>query len=226
MAIRRRLWTAVALLFFLVALAALIPIGLALLYGARTVRELLTENKRLKDAISNLTQEEQIGYAKVVDQQRRDGRTYTTLRFVETAPGAKLQTVLEKEFSIEGDVVYFDALIVRFGNQMVMDGRERALYLWRRVYGEGMPPRSAYPIEDPGAEPKRYADLLRKLPVRERDMFWTAIWNLANDPQTLKEYGITAVYGNAVYSSLRPGLIYVFKITPTGQVYPEVVPDI
>jgi hypothetical protein len=28
-----------------------------------------------------------------------------------------------------------------------------------------------------------------------------------------------------VYSRLREGLIYVFKISSTGQVYPEVVPD-
>jgi len=32
-------------------------------------------------------------------------------------------------------------------------------------------------------------------------------------------------YGNAVYSRLEEGLIYVFKITPTGQVFIEVVPD-
>jgi hypothetical protein len=42
----------------------------------------------------------------------------------------------------------------------------------------------------------------------------------------LKEHDIEAIYGNAVYSKLREGLIYIFKINPTGQVYPEVVPDI
>jgi len=36
---------------------------------------------------------------------------------------------------------------------------------------------------------------------------------------------IETIYGNVVYSRLRKELIYVFKVSPTGQVYPEVVPD-
>jgi hypothetical protein len=49
---------------------------------------------------------------------------------------------------------------------------------------------------------------------------------LANDAEKLKEFGITAIYGSVVYSQFKQGLIYVFKISPTGQFYPEVVPDI
>jgi hypothetical protein len=48
---------------------------------------------------------------------------------------------------------------------------------------------------------------------------------LANNPDRLKEYDIKAVYGNVVYSKLRKGLVYVFKISPAGQLYPETVPD-
>jgi hypothetical protein len=109
---------------------------------------------------------------------------------------------------------------------MVMDGETRALYLWSKVYGEKMPPEEGFVIEQPGAEPQRYSDLFEVLHVREKQLFWSNIWDLANDPDKLKEYGIEAIYGNAVYSRLRKGLIYVFKISPTGQVYPEVVPDI
>ncbi|NLH17176.1 MAG: hypothetical protein GX455_11410, partial [Phycisphaerae bacterium] len=50
------------------------------------------------------------------------------------------------------------------------------------------------------------------------------IWALSNDPARLQQLGITAVYGNVVYRKLRPGLIYVFKISNTGQLYPETVP--
>ena len=52
-----------------------------------------------------------------------------------------------------------------------------------------------------------------------------SIWELANDPDKLHEYGIRAIYGSAVYQPLKEGLIYVFKISPTGQFYPETVPD-
>jgi hypothetical protein len=215
----------VPLIIALALAAGLLPVGLAFLYGARTIHDLLGENKELKQAIANLTHEEQIGYAKVVSQEKRDGRPYTTLKFVETARGNKLERILEKQFTIEGDVVHFDALIVSFGDKMVMDGRQKALYLWRRIYGESMAPADGFAIEEAGKEPKRYADLLGKLRLPDREMFWTAIWDLANDPDKLRQYDIKGVYGNAVYTQLRPGLVYVFKISPTGQVYPETVPE-
>jgi len=106
-----------------------------------------------------------------------------------------------------------------------MDGTTRALYLWRRVYGEKMAPEKGFVIEQPGTEPQRYSDLLKVLPIKQSQMFWSNIWDLANDTKKLKEYDIEAVYGNAIYSRLRKGLIYVFKISPTGHVYPETVPD-
>jgi hypothetical protein len=190
-----------------------------------TIHQLLNENKQLKQAISNLTAEEQIGYAKVLKQETKDGKTWTTLRFVETARDDKLKKIVEKDYSIEGDIVHFDALIVKFSDKMVMDGKERAMYLWRRVYGEGTSPQNAFPIESPGAEPQRYADLMNRLSIKQRELFWSNIWDLANKPEKLNEFGITAIYGNVIYSQLKPGLIYIFKISPTGQLYPEIVPD-
>lgn len=190
-----------------------------------TIHQLLNENKQLKEAITNLTAEEQIGYAKVIKQETKDGKIVTTLRFVETARNDKTKKILEKDYTIEGNIVHFDAMIVKFDNKMVMDGKERAMYLWRRIYGETMTPQNGFAIESPGAEPARYADLLARLPVKQRELFWSNIWDLANDVEKLKQEGITAIYGNAVYSKLRPGLIYVFKINQTGQFYPEVVPE-
>jgi hypothetical protein len=190
----------------------------------RTIQQLVAENGQLRTAIQNLTEETQIGYAKVVSQEVRDGKFMTRLLFVETDRSDPAKRVLEKEFEIEGDVAHFDALIVKFSGQAVMDGRERAMYLWRRVYGETTKPEEAARIETPGAEPTRYADLCAKLSLQDRKLFWDEIWALSNDPARLQQLGITAIYGNVVYRKLRPGLIYVFKISNTGQLYPETVP--
>ena len=197
----------------------------SLFYGTKTVHDLLGDNEKLKEAIRTLTHEDQIGFAKVLKQEMRDGTLYTTLRFVETARGDQLDIVLEKEYEIEGDVVHFDTLIVTFSDQAVMDGKARSLYLWRRIYGEHMSPENGFSIETPDSHPSRYAELLSALKLPEQKMFWEAIWGLANDPEALRDHGIKAVYGNAVYKRLRPGLIYVFKIGSDGQVYPETVPD-
>ena len=190
-----------------------------------TIHQLLTENKELKQAITNLTEEDQIGYAKVISQEYKDGKLFTTIKFVETARNDKLKTILEKEYTIEGDIVHFDALIVKFGDKMVMDGKAKAMYLWRRVYGENTAPEAGLAIEEPGKEPQRYKGLLELLPANERNLFWTNIWDLANNPDQLKEHGIKVVYGNVVYTKLRKGLVYVFKISSAGQLYPEVMPD-
>ncbi|MFC1763961.1 hypothetical protein ACFL6U_18030 [Planctomycetota bacterium] len=194
--------------------------------GNHTIDRLLTENRDLKQAITNLSEETQIGYAKVLSQETRNGRLYTRLLFVETQPNEPLKPVLKKEFEIEGDVVHFDALIVTFGRQMVMDGKERAIYLWRRVYGETLPPNSGKPIQEPGSEPKRYQQIGERLSMQDRTLFWSEVWDLANDPNRLKDLGVQAVYGNVVYHKLQLGLIYVFKISSTGTLYPEVVPDL
>ena len=192
----------------------------------RTIEELLTENTHLKQAITHLSEETQIGYAKVVSQDTRDGRLFTRLMFVETRPNAPLTPVLKKEYEVEGDIVHFDALIVKFGQERVMDGREKALYLWRRIYGEHQSPENGLAINPEGQAPARYSDLCRKLSLQDRDLFWTHIWSLSNDPNHLSDLGVQAIYGNAVYHKLQPGLIYVFKIDNTGSLYPEIIPDL
>ncbi len=210
-------------ILFLILIAGF---GGLVLYGSKSIYDLFENNQKLKQAIANLTREEQIGYAKVVYQEKIDKTLYTTLKFVETARGNPLETVLEREYTIPGDVVFFDALIVSFHNDQIMTGEKKALYLWRRVYGETMAPSQGFPIETPSRPPRRYGDFPWGVTGPDREMFWEAVWELADDPDFLKQHGIKAVYGNAVYKKLRPGLIYVFKISATGRVYPEMVPDI
>jgi len=215
------------LLFLLFCCAVIIAIGASrFFFTDKTIFELLRENENLKKSITNLTSETQIGYAKVLSQQQKDGKLITRLLFVETDRADPLKRVLEKEYQIEGDIVHFDALIVTFGNQLVMNGSERSMYLWRRVYGEKMRPEQGYSIETPGAEPKRYADICAKLSLKQKNMFWKEIWELSNDTERLEQAGIKAIYGNVVYQKIRPGLIYVFKISSTGTLYPEVVLDL
>jgi len=145
---------------------------------------------------------------------------------VETLPNEPLKPVVKKEYEVQGDVVHFDALIVKFGQARVMDGREKAMYLWRRIYGENQAPEDSLAINYERLEPARYADLCQKLSLKDRSLFWTHIWTLSNEPDHLSNLGVQAIYGNVVYHKLEPGLIYVFKIDNTGSLYPEVVPDL
>jgi len=214
----------------LLAVAVLAAVGGA--YGWRRffsragIFDLLAENKQLKAAISTLQAESRIGYAKVVSQTTRDGTLWTKLRFIETDIDDPRKRVLEKEYEIEGDIVHFDALIVRFGDDVVMDGRQRAMYLWRRIYGETISPMDGFPIEEPGVEPARYEAICRKLSLKDRQLFWQEIWALANDLARLQKASVRAIHGSVIYEQLRPGLIYVFKIDNKGNLFPEIIPDL
>lgn len=211
-------------LLILAALAVIAVFAYAAFYASKTIHDLLGENKTLRQAIANLSAETQIGYAKVISQEEKDGKLRTRLLFVETDRDNETRRLLEKEYEIEGDVVYFDALIVKFGRDLVMDGKERSLYLWRRVYGENQPPGEGLAIETEGAEPARYAEIFKKLSLGNRETFWSEIWGLSDDPEKLKSLGVKAIYGNVVYKKLRPGLIYAFKIDNGGNLYPETFP--
>jgi hypothetical protein len=212
---------------YLVGLAALVTaaiLGVSFYFSTSSIHSLLTENHELNKAIKNLTAEEQIGYA-ILQSQESDaqGQLQSTIRFVQTASGNPKQIVSEQLFTLAGDVIHFDALIVKFTDEYVKDGKERALYLWRRIYGEGNSPASGEPIEIPGSAPERYYAISKSLRVKDRDVFWEAIWDLANAPEELSTYGIKAVFGNAIYSRMLPNKIYLFKISPSGQIYPEVL---
>ncbi len=216
----------VLLIVLVIVVAITAAVCFKLFWSAgRTLFDLLNENRKLRQAVANLTAESQIGYAKVLTQEMRDGRLVTRVRFVETQRDEPRRIVLEKEYDIEGDVVHFDALIVKFAPQYVSDGRSRALYLWRRVYGEKMKPEDGFLIETPGSELRRYSAISSALSTRDRALFWTEIWKLSNDPLRLHDAGISAVYGNDVYQQLKPGLIYLFRIGNNGQFYLETAPQ-
>lgn len=207
-------------------IGALGLIGSGIFFATKSIQDLLTENRELRRALTNLTDESQIGYAKVLSQETVDGKLVTELLFVETARDNPLKRVLEKTYTIQGDVVHFDALVVTFKEDLVMDGKERAMYLWRRVYGEGTPPGEGEPIETPGQQPARYQDITQRLSLADQELFWDEIWKLADNPDRLASLGVKAVYGNVVYRRLRPGLIYVFRISNAGTLYPESIPDL
>ncbi len=206
---------------------AFLFIGISIFMGAQGLNELLRSNKELRQAIGRLSEENQIGYAKVVSQEfDESGQLWTEVKFVETDRENPEEIVHQQQYKVAGDIIHFDLLIVRFPKEMVADGKERALYLWRRIYGENQQPNQAFDISQEGEFPVRYKDLFAKLKLTEQRTLWRAIWSLSNDPKALSDYGIQAIYGNVVYKQLKPGLIYIFKIDTSGNVFPETIPDL
>jgi len=199
-------------------------LGLSFYFASSSIHSLLTENHQLNKAIRNLTDEQQIGYATLVSQETDAlGNLESLVKFVQTVPGKPHEIVSEQLFTVNGDIVHFDALIVKFSNEYVKDGKGRALYLWRRIYGEKTAPKDGVEIQPEGSAPKRYESITQSLKLKNQPIFWESIWELANDPERLSRYGVTAVFGNAIYTKMEPKKTYLFKISPNGQIYPELL---
>ena len=147
----------VYIIIVILGLLALIFLGWGLSRGAKTIDQLLTKNKALKQEIDE------------------NGKLFSTILFVETARNDKLKKVLEHEYIVEGDIIHFDALIVSFDNYLVTNGKRKALYLWRRIYSDCMAPETGFAIESKGQEPKRYAQFLKLLDKKDRQLFWQEI---------------------------------------------------
>ena len=73
---------------------------------------------------------------------------------------------------------------------------------------EQMPPGDGFPIEEPGTEPKRYKGLLDTLPLGHQQLFWSNIWDLANDPETLQEHDIKTEDGKRCYLIEQPAFAF------------------
>lgn len=211
----------------LVILAAITTgaiLGVAFYFSSSSIHSLLTENHKLNKAIRNLTKEEQIGFATLKSRSTNAlGQVESLIRFVQTAQGKPDEIISEELFVIKGEVIHFDALIVKFSDDYVKDGKGRALYLWRRIYGESNAPIDGELIQAPGQAPERYSAITQSLRLKNQPVFWDAIWDLANDPERLSKYGVTAVFGNAIYMKMEPNKVYIFKISPIGQIYPDVL---
>ena len=58
----------------IIALIVVAAIAATTFFALKTIDALLTENKKLKESLARLTQEDQIGYAKVIKQETKEGK--------------------------------------------------------------------------------------------------------------------------------------------------------
>lgn len=188
----------------------------------QTLIDLLRENENLRTAITNLSKESVIGYATILKRVQTDAGPEVTCRFVEVDRNDRRIPLSSKDFLIKGDEIYFDAIIVKFDSSLVKDGKEKAMYLWRRVFGNKMKPEEGLNMNTPGVEAKRYNDLASRLSLPEKETFWKEIWDLSNNVEKMAKQGIRAVNGQAAYAQLEEGKIYKFLIGNDGNLTIEV----
>lgn len=189
------------------------------------------EIQRLSTAVQLLKVDRRVAYLDILEQRKDDANQVVTtkVRFVELDDQG---TAIEKPrtFTILGDRVYVDALVVKFADHFVEQAdplRMASLCLFQRVFGNGQSPDQAVPIDRENEQPAVYktshprSDFERQL--------WTQFWEFARNEEKARQVGIRAAHGEAVYVQAQPGIRYRLtlrasdglSITPAGP-----IPDI
>jgi hypothetical protein len=186
------------------------------------------EVKRLETAVRLLKVDHRVAQIDVLSQQG-SGKTkdlVTTFNFVELDDSGK---PIEKprEIKIQGDMAYFEALIVKFGDQYVEEGdplRSTSFCLFHRVFGEFQQPKDGLVLDRVGAQPAAYRTG-REQSDFEREI-WSKFWDYANNPDEAQKKGIRAAHGEAPSMKLVPGKRYKIFLRSSGglSLVPEDLP--
>lgn len=188
---------------------------------------------RLNLALRLLKVDRRMAQVAVVDQSFDDKTdpekaTSTRFRFVEVDPSGK-PIGQSREYTIEGDLLYVDAWIVKFDDELVQEGdplRSSSLCLFRRLFGEHQKPSDGYTIDPPFERPEIYGGS-DQLSTLEEDA-WTYFWEYANDPEKASEAGIRAAHGEAPSMKLLKGNIYNLSLRASDglSITPEKLPAV
>lgn len=130
-------------------------------------------------------------------------------------------------FELEGDVAYFDALVVKFDDRFVEENdllRGSSLLLFRRIFGEHQRPADGFLIDAVGQRPSGYAAEPGGEPDFHRDL-WRRFWEYALDPEVARQAGVRAMHGEAPFVKLAPGRAYEIELRLSEGLVVRAVPD-
>jgi len=194
----------------------------------RQVALLRLDLERAQTALKLLKVDHRVAQIDVLSQQgsEKNKDLVTTFSFVELDTGGK---PLEKPrvFTVQGDVVYVDALVVKWEDESVETAdplRSASFYLFRRIFGEAQQPREGFVLDAAGSQPAAYRRG-REPSEFEREI-WTRFWEYANSREAAEKKGIRAAHGEAPFLKLLPGKRYTVELRASGglSIKPEDAP--
>ncbi len=131
-----------------------------------------------------------------------------------------------REFTIDGDLLYIDAWVVKYDDDLVQKGdplRSTSVCLFRRMFGEFQEPSEGASLDHVNSRPAAYGR--GPLSDYEKEL-WANFWEYSNDPAKAKKAGIRAAHGEAPSIKLREGLLYKLQLRASGglTIVPENLP--
>jgi len=189
------------------------------------------EIERLATALNLLKVDHRIAQIDVLRREEGvpgDASTLTTtFTFVEV-DGAGQPLEQPRQFTIDGDVVYVEAWVVKFEDKLVEEGdplRGTSICLFRRIFGEHQQPSEGFPIEAVGSRPAAYSRGSEPSDVEKE--IWTNFWDYATDRAKAQAAGVRVADVEAKANKLLPGKRYRVELRSSGglSIVPEDAPQ-
>jgi hypothetical protein len=179
------------------------------------------EIARLRTAIQNLTASYPIARIVVLEQTAdTEGSTQTHVRliFVDEQGRRRGDPV---ETTLAGKRIYFEALLMIFGDEFVARGEKRTIAFPTRLYSEKVAPDEGTTLSilnDQGVPviydtPERKPDDLSDAAYRK---ILERFWYYANHPGQAEDYGIDVLQGEAVFTEYQVRRFYTIFVEADG----------
>lgn len=141
------------------------------------------------------------------------------LTFVQYQPGTEIPA-LRRSFTLAGEELYIDALIVQFERSFVEEGdalRGKSLLLFRRAFGDQQKPVDGVSLFRADGE-SSIPDLVQvdAAPSAFEQRIWQRFWTYANDPATAATDGIRVAQGEAPHVKAVEGQVYKLTLRASG----------
>ena len=177
----------------------------------------LREERVLRRVIERLSAESRIAEVLVTKSEldEASGKIRTTIKFLEF--DTKGRALAPKYFTFEGNIIQFQALVIRFEDRFVRAGdrlRGKSAYLFTKAFVLDGPRTQEFEISSAHKIPEGYK-LESGDPAFEAKL-WESFWFYALDPQARARAGIKNAQLEAPGSLFLPGTIYTLKIEHDG----------
>ncbi len=185
--------------------------------GVHWAAKWIEERSVLKQVIERLSADSRIAEV-LVTQSRFNEETKaieTTIKFLEY--NAKGEPLEPKFFTFQGNIIQFQALVIRFQDQLVQAGdkiRGKSAYIFLKAFILDKRNTQVFDITDTHQIPSGY-----KIPGAASEYeqkLWEEFWNYALDPQARERMGIKNAQIEAPGSMFLPGTIYTLRIEHDG----------
>ena len=185
--------------------------------------KLESENDKLKLANQFLKTDRRTARIEVLEQKTDQGTAdqpprvlETKIRFTEFNPVTGAMVGKPQEFTVAGDMIYVETLVVKFEDIFVEEPdllKDHSLVSFQRIFGEKQSPSEGFRIDAEARIPSVYSSGTENEEAMAMEKkIWENFWAISNSPERQKELGIRAIHGEAPFQRLEPGRIYNLQL--------------